>query len=263
MSAVRLLDRARIRRALEADALLHLYELGDLDDFFWPHTRYSGWEDERGAISAVALLYAAPDLSVLLALGPPRAPDLRALVEAILPELPARLYAHVSPGVEEILVRRYDAERHGEHLKMALRDVHAPDAVDASGVERLGPAHLDEILAFYRKSYAGNWFDPRMLETGEYFGAREGDALVAVAGVHVYSPEQRVAALGNVATAPESRGRGLARKVTARLCTSLLESVERVGLNVKADNAAAIACYRRLGFEEVGRYDELMLTERS
>lgn len=255
-------DRAALEAWLRRDAAVHLYELGDLDDFFWPHTRYFGLEDERGEVSAVALVYAATELPVLLALAPPGSPELRALVGAILPDLPARLYAHVSPRLEDALARRYDAESHGEHLKMALRDTNALRAVDTRGVERLGPADLDEVLAFYRKSYEGNWFDPRMLQTGQYFGTREDGALVVVAGVHVYSPAQRVAALGNVATDPERRGRGLARRVTARLCASLLEEVEHVGLNVKADNAAAIACYRRLGFEEVARYEELMLTER-
>jgi hypothetical protein len=40
---------------------------------------------------------------------------------------------------------------------------------------------------------------------------------------------------------------------------SLAEHVDNVGLNVKADNAAAVAMYRRLGFEVVGSYYELMV----
>lgn len=39
-------------------------------------------------------------------------------------------------------------------------------------------------------------------------------------------------------------------------------SVERIGLNVRADDAA-IACYRRLGFTHVASYEEVDLTLRT
>jgi len=39
----------------------------------------------------------------------------------------------------------------------------------------------------------------------------------------------------------------------------LLEDVCHIGLNVKADNDAAISCYRRLGFETVAPYGEYMV----
>jgi ribosomal protein S18 acetylase RimI-like enzyme len=78
--------------------------------------------------------------------------------------------------------------------------------------------------------------------------------------VHVHSPTERVAALGNVAVAADRRGQGLGTQVTACACRSLLEVVDHVGLNVKADNRSAIACYERLGFAEVARYEESLLT---
>jgi ribosomal protein S18 acetylase RimI-like enzyme len=80
--------------------------------------------------------------------------------------------------------------------------------------------------------------------------------LVSVAGVHVVSLHYRVAALGNITTRPALRGRGYARRVTAHLCQSLAQRVDHIGLNVKADNAAALACYRRLGFQTIGQYEE-------
>jgi predicted GNAT family acetyltransferase len=71
-----------------------------------------------------------------------------------------------------------------------------------------------------------------------------------------------VAALGSIATRPDQRGRGLARAATSALCRLVQPEVDHIGLNVVADNAAAIACYRRVGFEQVGEYEEY-LCERS
>ena len=71
-----------------------------------------------------------------------------------------------------------------------------------------------------------------------------------VAGVHVHSPTWGVAALGNVATLTERRGEGLARAACAALCRLLLaDGIETIALNVRADNAPALAAYSRLGFE--------------
>jgi ribosomal protein S18 acetylase RimI-like enzyme len=72
----------------------------------------------------------------------------------------------------------------------------------------------------------------------------------------VYSPVERVASLGNIATRGDARSRGHARRVTAALCRRLRDEIDIIGLNVRADNAAAIACYRAVGFEERHAYKE-------
>jgi predicted GNAT family acetyltransferase len=51
----------------------------------------------------------------------------------------------------------------------------------------------------------------------------------------------------------------LAKRVTARLCQSLLDQVCHIGLNVKADNLSAISCYRRLGFEPIASFGEFTI----
>lgn len=68
--------------------------------------------------------------------------------------------------------------------------------------------------------------------------------------------------MGNIATAPSHRNRGFGRRVTARTCQSLLKYVDYIGLNVKADNRAAISCYKSLGFETIGIYGEYMIVPR-
>jgi len=131
--------------------------------------------------------------------------------------------------------------------------------IDCSQVIRLTENDLDEMLSLYEEGYRDNWFNARMLQKKQYFGLRIENRLLSIAGIHVYSEKYKVAALGNIVTHPLYRGKGFGKSVTARLCRSLFEHVDNIGLNVKADNAAAIAMYRKLGFEIVGSYYEVMV----
>ncbi len=142
---------------------------------------------------------------------------------------------------------------------MALTNISCLDAVDTSNVISLTESDLGDLKELYRMSYPDNWFEPRMLETGHYYGVRCGNNLVSVAGVHVYSQQYKVAALGNITTHPKFRGQGLATVVCAKLCQALLQTVEHIGLNVKTDNKSAIACYSKLGFERIANYEEYSL----
>ncbi|MER7457741.1 GNAT family N-acetyltransferase [Micromonospora sp. NPDC126480] len=249
-------DRAVLAELLGRDPVLHAYQLGDLDDFFWPYTSWF----RRG--EAVALLYHGAVPATLLAFAAPaRAAELAALLGDLAPVLPARLYAHLSPGLEAALAGAFTVEAAGDHRKMALTDPGRLAAVPPAGVV-LGGEDLPALRRLYGCAYPGNWFDERMVGTGQYVGVREDGELVAVAGVHVWSPRYRVAAVGNVTTHPRVRGRGLGAAVVAALCRRLRESVDHVTLNVKADNAAAVRLYERLGFARVAEYGEFRLAAR-
>ena len=238
-------DRAELAALLRKDAALHAYQLGDLDDFFWPFTTWYAHGE------TVALIYHGQPTPTLLAFGPDE--PLRDLLTRLVPLLPRTVYAHLSPGAGDALVPAYTrAHDGGPHHKMALA---GPPAGPAEG-EPLGAADLVELEDLYARAYPGNWFDRRMLETGQYVGLRRADRLVAVAGVHVWSPVYRVSAIGNVTTDPAYRGQGLAQRVTAALCHRLRETTDVVTLNVKADNAPAVAAYRRIGFAMAGAYEE-------
>lgn len=257
MKSIFLHDRTAIEQVLRENVYLHIYSIGDLDEFFWPYTTWYAIEDNTG-INTIALLYSGQSLPTLLALS--EKPDrMRGLLESIAHLLPPRFYAHLSPGVESVLDSIYQLVPHGEHLKMALLHRSAVEACDCTDTCALGRDDIDEIVEFYKECYPGNWFDPRMLETNQYFGIREKERLVSVAGIHVYSPEYKVAALGNIATAPSHRNKGYARQATAKTCQSLLADVCHIGLNVKADNNTAISCYKKLGFEVVASYGEYMV----
>lgn len=279
-----------------ADPLLYLYALGDLDEFFRPYARWWGRNEAAGVRSGglcgelreVVLLYDSGALPVLLAFT--RDVDRMAgLLLEMRGRLPARFYAHLSPGLEAALVDGFRLESHGRHLRMGLIDDSrlptrggwpgesrggaddgrprtpvagddlTPRTAGAATLSALSRVDLTDVLELFAASYPGNWFDPRMLGTGQYLGARIDGRLSAVAGVHVYSETYGVAALGNIATRPEHRGKGLAGLVTGALCRQLRRKVDWIGLNVHAENAAAIACYRKLGFARVADYGEFMV----
>ncbi|MDZ5443708.1 GNAT family N-acetyltransferase [Micromonospora sp. 4G57] len=248
-------DRAVLADLLSRDPVLHAYQLGDLDDFFWPYTSWFRRDDQ------VALLYHGVALPTLLAFASPRrTAELAELLTDLAPLLPARLWAHLSPGLDTTLARWFRVADAATHHRMALTDPARLARVTPAG-EVLGPADLPELLDLYATAYPGNWFDPRMLDTGQYVGVRAAGELVTVAGVHVWSPTFRVAALGNVTTHPRARGRGLAGAAVAALCARLAGSVDHVTLNVRADNPA-LRLYERLGFTRVADFVECGLHHR-
>ena len=259
MKAIMLHDKTTIESVLRRQPFLHIYGLGDLDDFFWQYTAWHALK-EGETIKQIALFYTGAPLPVLLALSEAPMDEMAALLQAILHLLPRQVYTHLSGDLAAVFSDVYQVESHGKYYKMALRESARLAEVDTGAVVQLGLSDLDDLLRLYRESYPGNWFDPRMLETGCYYGWRQGADLVAVAGIHVYSPAYKVAALGNITTHPNFRGQGLATTVTAKLCQVLLTQIKHIGLNVKMDNSGAIACYERLGFEQVAVYEECMLT---
>jgi ribosomal protein S18 acetylase RimI-like enzyme len=246
---------------------LHLYEIGDLDDFFWPHTRWFALQ-EGGVTKFVALLYSATSLPVLLAFGS-NVEYGSALLTTLLKEdvLPSEFYSHLSVGLREVLEDQYAADYHGRYWKMGMMDHGKLHGVNTDSAVQLLPGDVERCKGFYAVHYPGNWFDQRMLDSLQTYGILDGTDdsadLIAIAGIHVFSKEFKVASLGNIAVHTEHRGRGLARTATAALLKSILSaSVEHIGLNVSASNAAAIKCYTGLGFEKVGEYDEVMWTRK-
>ena len=251
-------DRSTIESFLRRDAYLHLYGLGDLDDPIWPSTVWYG-AVSGGRLTNAVLVYGGEERPVVVALcGSHSVPQMSRLLADIRRLLPGEFYAHLSPGLIDSLG---PARLIGQvdHFKMAL--LGPPPQVEChEAVVTLRPSDESELLRLYERSYPGNWFQPRMLQTGKYVGYRAGGQLVAVAGVHVYSRRYRVAALGNIATHPTHRGQGICRRLVACLCRDLRRDVDHVGLNVNCSNDWAIRSYKAAGFEVVSRYIECGIT---
>ena len=255
-------SKDEIEAFLQKDPFLHLYALGDLDDFFWHHTTWYALKDCQ-LIQQLVLFYTGSPLPVLLALSREPTAWMEKLLRSILHLLPRQFYAHLSNNLVRVLMEDYQAQGHGLHYRMGLSAPESLNAVETSDAFPLSPADIEELDALYRASYPGNWFEPRMLETGYYYGIRRNAALVGVSGVHVYSPRYKVAALGNITVHPNFRGQGLGTIVCAKLCQALLPKVQAIGLNVKANNTSALRCYTKLGFKIIAAYEEYYLQLKS
>jgi GNAT superfamily N-acetyltransferase len=246
-------DKAIIFNYLKSNPGLYIYSIGDLDDFYWPKTIWFALE-EYDTIRSIALLYFGGDTPVLLAFCEEKTDHSYRLLERIKNILPVRFNAHLSPGLIDVFGRENITEDYGLSCKMILTKIvnEKPD----SHIRRLSVDDLPVIRDFYTVSYPQNWFDSRMLETNKYFGYFFDNRLVGVSGIHIYSEEYKVAALGNIATHPDYRGQQIGYKLTSALCYDLQKSVDLIGLNVKTDNKYAIRCYEKTGLKVIATYEE-------
>lgn len=257
MKTICIHDRSQLEAFFRQDPFRNVFYLGDLDDSSWPNTTWYGLI-EGDQLQAVALLYSGLSSPAFLCTQNERnVSQQRQLLESLLPLLPNRFDSFLGCDLDDILSRQYEIDSHGLHRRMGLIiPNHLPQQNDPR-VALLSKADLPEVSALFDEGYPGNWFEPKVLDTNQYVGLRVDGALVSVAGVHVYSPVYRVAALGNIVTHPDYRGKGYGRTITGQLCRRLLSTVDHIGLNVKADNNAALACYASLGFEIIDSYGQI------
>jgi ribosomal protein S18 acetylase RimI-like enzyme len=242
-----LTDKTPIRVFLNRDRGLTAYALGDLDDAFWPQSMFYGAR-RNGELAAIVLFYRGFDPVVLVTFG--ELDGVRAILADI--RLPDEIY-YVLPGeMAAPLSERYDCPNRHHEWRMVL-DAGSFHAPPLGGVTRIVPEQADQLAALYRcAAEPGETvvaFSPRQIAHGVFYGVWEGGVLVATAGTHVWSVAEGVAAVGNVFTQPECRGRGYATWCTGAVARDALAAgLDAVVLNVRDDNAPAIRVYEKLGF---------------
>jgi ribosomal protein S18 acetylase RimI-like enzyme len=249
--------KEEIYQFLSKEPELQLYSIGDLDDFFWPKTIWFA-EKENDKVEALALLYVGMMPPTLVAFcNENKISATKDLLNQIKPLLPGKFNAHLSPDLLEVFGKENVLQFYGHDYNMCLKK--EPEKIIDCNIRQLKSGDLNEIRKLYSIAYPDNWFDTRMLETGKYTGYFENNNLVGIAGIHVYSKKYKVAALGNITTHPEFRGKQIAYKLTSNLCNDLLKEVTVIGLNVRSHNEAAINCYKKIGFEIAGSHDECLI----
>lgn len=245
-------DRAAIRAILSEDPVWSVYALGDLAPGFFEHC---AWYAPANGERAIVMLFGAFGTPVLFAAGDAGS------IEPLLDEIAApEVYLHVRPEVLPAVRARFRIAEPKEMLRMALDAArYRPAPID--GVVRLGPRDLDALRRLYADGGARgetpDFFFPSMLENGVFYGISEGGELAAAAGTHLVAPCEGVAAVGNVYTRRNRRGRGLAAAATSAVVDEILSlGIRTVALNVVSKNETAVRLYERLGFVRHGTFCE-------
>ena len=247
-------DRAALRSFLERDRLRAAYAICDLDEREFGKTKW-GIARDGGETVAVVLEFGGLTPQPLFVMGDPDA------VAAILRDVirPRLVYLAADEVHLPAIERIYRVDPGPQMVRMVVnRSTFQPDH---GPVTRLVPQDIVDLNRLYGLGFAG-WLPSDSIANGVYYGVRVAGRLVAAAGTHVVSPEARMAAVGNVMTHADFRGRGYAKQTTSAVTQELLRTCDDVVLNVRSDNPPALAAYRALGYRDYCRFEERLAHRR-
>jgi ribosomal protein S18 acetylase RimI-like enzyme len=242
----RLTDKSEIRTHLRRDPVWSVYALGDLEPPMFPKT-----------------LWFAPDLSlvvqdygtaILFAMGP-------GSVREALASVAGPVHLQLQRDALDEVARH--AAVSSARLMWRMRWAGGHLASPATVTTRLGASDVPALQALYAdgapSGESPDFFFPSMVADGVFHGIYEGTVLVAAAGTHLLARHEGAAAIGNIYTRRDRRGRGLGRAVTSAVLGDL-SGVETIGLNVRVDNDRALRLYESLGFVRHCQFYEALAT---
>lgn len=239
-------SEAYIHSLLNQDRVWSAYAIADLDPGLKIHSVWFAIGD------AVVLTFHGFRPPILFSYGPPR--DL----EFLFDQIPLGDYTFtLRQPSRELLEDRLKPSFETEMWRMSLEPGDFKPIAD-EGVSQLGPNDLDEIVnLFADHPDRPDAFAPTQLDQGVYFGVREKNELVSVAGTHVLAYKQSVAAVGNVFTRADQRNKGYGTRVNSSVAMTLLGmGINTIVLNVSVANHPAIRSYTRIGFKPYCKYHE-------
>jgi predicted GNAT family acetyltransferase len=249
-----------IRAFLRTERFFADYALGDLDPAHFPFTQWFGAE-EQGQLRALVMLYSDLKLPLLFAMGETRGIDLildrmarppqieLSIREEMLPIVKKHYQVSIIPMLKMALVSEDFQQSSESRLQLGGERWSNANRLKPRLPERLDVSHMPLLEELYSHG-GGDAFRQRSLELGVFYGVFDNERLVSVAGTHIVSDNERIAALGNVMTHPDYRGQGLATIATNAVCEELLDrGIEMIGLSVNRSNEAAIRVYEKIGFK--------------
>lgn len=246
-------DRRALDAAMADDRVFAAYALAHLERGLFEHARF--WVADGPEGHGVVMHAGGPLGPALCTIGD------AAAVDALLSLHPGPITTYLATAAPEhmgALDRTYAIAGALEMQRMSVTAA-SFEAV-AGAVRRLRGPDARALNMLYSTEGSPTGYSPDHIERGVYFGAYEGNQLLAVAGTHVVAPNMGVAVVGNVFTHPQARGGGLATRVTSAVTAELLErGCGLVALTVNPANTPALRAYGRLGYALGARVVEARL----
>jgi ribosomal protein S18 acetylase RimI-like enzyme len=247
-------DRELLRDFLDSDRLFAAYALCDLDDREFGRTRW-GVALDRGRPVAVVLEYTGLSPQPLFVMGD-RAGVVGALRDVIRPRT---AYLAARTELLSAAAAVYKVSEGPPMVRMWVDSTTFRPAPMAA--VRLVPEDIGDLNKLYDFGLT-SWLPSESVANGVYYGIRINGHLVAAAGTHVVSRVMGLAAVGNVLTHRDYRGRGFAKIVTGAVTQELLRFCDQVVLNVRSDNPPALRAYEAIGYREHVRFEERLVHRR-
>jgi RimJ/RimL family protein N-acetyltransferase len=249
---------ATIRALLEQDPVWGAYALADLQPHMAPYCTWYLAEDAQG----LALIYSGLSIPTLFTFG--RVESVAAAIRQI--DLPPRVYMTVREEHFSEVDRFYDfADDYRPMRRMRL-----PATVNLMQSDRqtarLTAASSEDLRRLYAHggAFAPDAFDPGQIDDGVFFGLWDDqDGLTAAGGTHIVDWTAGIAAIGNMYTRPDQRGKGHAAAILSAIVQALRTGgVHTIVLNVDQRNTPAQRLYERYGFMQHCPYVEGIGTRR-
>ena len=241
-----------VRSILLTDPVWSAYALADLQPAFEPLCHWTPAESPQGP--GLILLFTGLKPTVLMSIGPASAVAVALERSASSGSLPAQVYLSVREEHLPAVERFYDSSADRRPMVRMVLPLNGRLAKPDPMPQRLQAAHAEQLrrLYAYGGPFAPDAFDPYQLVDGVFHGvADETGDLMAAGGTHIINRSEGVAAIGNVYTRPDCRGRGYASAITAAVVHTLrTEAISTIVLNVDQRNRAARLLYDKLGFQE-------------
>lgn len=243
---------AEIYPILARDPVWNCFALADLEPPVRTYSQFALACQDEGEARAACLILRHPIIGeVISPFGENEGID--AILRQV--ELPENPLIQVQQVHSSLLQRYYRPEAAWrELLRMAVTAAswQPSENVPPRPVKQLDRVDLPALKHLYSQ-YVGHHFSADLFAPfpqSLYFGAYEGEQIIAAGGTHAIVPAHRFAVLGNILTAPEARRQGYATAITSVLVAKLFEQgLSPIILNVFADNVKAIRVYQRLGFQ--------------